>query len=152
MSVDDELDKIRDKAVEASGDLLDDIRRLEDLAAARRPDPDREREYEALRDSVTKRLVESGPRYYLDSNGVKRFAYAVQPEEVECDVEEIVELHGQGKLPLLDVEKVFPRKVDKEQLRRALSKKQLPRDVVVKHIRLKKRTGHTRWADPRDDA
>lgn len=161
----DELDKIRDLATEVSGDLLEDIMRLEKMASVRRPDRALEARYERLRASVTDQLAESGPRYYLDSNGVKRFAYAVRPETVVCDVEELVALAESGELPHLDVDKVFPRGTDTQELRRALSRKVkvtqdgvttkvpvIPPRVVAKHIHIvPKGRGFTKFADPTDD-
>lgn len=148
---DDDFDKIRDAATEASGDLLEDIVRLQRLADAQRPDRALKQRYEALRDHVTAELAKSGPRYFLDDDGNKRYAFAVLPESVVPDIEEIVELAEEGKLPKLDIEKVFPRKVDTEELRRALAKRQIPKEVVAKHIHIVPKTGHTRFADPVDD-
>ena len=159
----DELDKIRDLATEASGDLLEDIVRLERMAEVRRPDKALEERYERLRAYVTDQLVRSGPRYYLDDNGVKRYAYAVTPETVIADVDAIVALHEEGKLPHLEIDKVFPRGQNNEELRRALSRKVkvagqtekvrvIPAEVVSKHIKIvPKGKGYTRFADPVDD-
>jgi hypothetical protein len=146
-AVPEEYDKIRDAATPADLDLLDRIVELQSLAAARRPDKAREERYEALREQVTAELVEGGPRWYLDEAGNKRFAYAVSPEQVEADIEELVELAAAGKLPALNVDKVFPRKLDAAELRRALSKNAIPGPVVAKHIHITPKTGYTKFAD-----
>ena len=147
-------------ATPAEADLEDKLLRLDAMAAQRRKDPDLEKRYEALRDEVAEELKATGPRYYLDEHGLKRYAFRVAPEKVEVDVEELVRQVEAGEIEV-DLDKVAPRKVDAEQLKRAVAKGSrpanrgkpgvIPPEKFLKMARRKPGTAHVRFSDPRDD-
>jgi hypothetical protein len=133
----EELDTIIEAAQEARGDLLADLAALQRLAAQRRRDPVLEARYERLRARVKDALNEQGPRIYLDEDGNKQLAYPVNPTTVSADVEELVALVKAGRLPGVDLDKVFPRTVDTEELRKVIASKKIPTAVVAKHVHLR---------------
>ena len=142
--------EIEAKAKEASGDLEEMLMVLDDMAERRRKDPVIEARYEELRDDVAQKLLADGPRFYLDSRGVKRFAFAVQPEPVEIDLDVLVGFYNVGEISEQDFEALCPRRVDKEVFRRLASKGTLPKKIVARSAKLRKGTAHVRFSDPYD--
>ena len=134
----------------AEGDLEEAIIQLDELAEQRRKDPVIEQRYEELRDLVAAAILADGPRYYLDIDGEKRYAYAVQPEPVEVDVAELIAMNGRGELAGEVLDQIAPRKVDKEAFRRAASTGRLTKAQVAATCKIIKGTPHVRFADPYD--
>lgn len=144
------MEAIYEEATELeSPDVLDKLARLDELAALRRPNKALEAEYEALRDEMAAYLKTSGPVYYLDKDHAKRFAWPVEPESLVVDVDLLVELAEEGKIDV-DIDTVAPRKVNAEQLKKAVAKKKIPPREFLRIARLKKGTAHVRFSDPTD--
>lgn len=141
---------IRD-AQPASSDTEDELLWLERLQAKRRKDPAVEREYERLRDSLAARLEKEGPRYYIDNEGIKRYAYAVVPEPVEVDVDLLIEAELEREITYETLDAVAPRKVDKEAFRRAVAAERIPKKVLVKVATVTRGTAYVKTATPDDE-
>lgn len=155
MTQEEDLSKVKEMqaaAEKAPPDMEALIRRLDNLAAARRPDPALEREYEHLRDLLTKILAKEGPRYYLDSAGVKRYAFAVVPEPVEINLPKLIAMAKAGQISDELLEKLAPRKVDKDAYRRAGNTGKLTKAQVAATSKFVKGTGHVKFSDPYDAA
>ena len=141
---------IEAKAAAAEGDLELMLVTLDDMAERRRKDPIAEKRYEELREACSKIILAEGPRYYIDSVGVKRYAYAVQPEPVEIDLDVLVKFYQEGRILPGDFEDLCPRKVDKEVFRRLASRGVLDKEMVAKAATVIKGTPHVRFVDPVD--
>ena len=146
------------KAIQADGDIEASLMRLDQLAEIRRKDPVIEKEYEDLRDHLTKILKSEGPRYYIDAGGVKRYAYVVAPEPVEINVAALIAMNREGTLNDELLDKIAPRKADKEAYRRAASggrkltaeqaKRKLTRAQVAASSKIVEGTAHVAFSDP----
>ena len=151
----DELTKaaleLEAKAKAAEGDLELMLAQLDEMAEARRKDPVKEERYAELRDQCSAIILKEGPRYYLDGRGVKRYAFAVQPEPVEIDLDVLDYFYRQGRISADDYEKLCPRRVDKDVFRRLASKGVLTKQMVNQAATMKKGTAHIRFADPVGD-
>jgi microcystin degradation protein MlrC len=151
LSMEDQLDAIREEAAElADTDIAARLNRLDELAAARRKNPAIEREYETLRAEMSAWLKEAGPVIYLDAHGNKRIAYRVAPTGVEVNVEELVKAVEAGEAKV-DLDVVAPRRVNAEELKKAVATKRIPPKVFLKMAKLQDKTPHVRFTDP-DDA
>lgn len=133
-----------------NGDLELSVRRLDELAAIRRPDPDVEKEYEDLRNWVAGILAVEGPRYYLDSDGVKRYAYVVAPEPVAINVDELIKMYHLGEISLEDLNLAAPRKASPDGYRRLSSRKYFTNAMIVRTSKITKGTAHVKFSDPYD--
>jgi len=143
-----QLAQMQKQALPADADTEAALAQLQALIMRRRKDPEIEARYEQLRDALVDQLKAEGPRYYLDEEGNKRYAYVVQPEPVEVDMDELLALYEAGELPQSLMDKIAPRKVDKEALRRAVSKGQITRAQFTKVAKLVKGTAHVSFSDP----
>lgn len=139
-------------ATPADGDTEEMLLRLDTLQARRRKNPVLEREYETLRDTLAARLGAEGPRYYLDNDGVKRYAYAVVPEPIEVDVDALCAMDERGELKEGVLEKVAPRKADKEEYRKAVGRGDITREQFLASATITKGTPYVKQSDPVDDA
>lgn len=106
------------------------------------------KDYEDLRDALAPQLLAEGPRYFLDNESVKRVAYAVQPEPVDVDVDELEKLVKAGKLTQADLDRLAPRKPDKEQFRRYLAQDRITPQDAVKVARITKGTAYVKFITP----
>lgn len=138
------------KATKAPEDVEAALVRLDYLADYRRKDPAIEAEYETLRNKLAKLLGAEGPRYYLDLDGVKRYAYVVAPEPVEIDVAALIAMNKAGELSDEILEKIAPRKADKDAYRREATARRLTRKQIVDSSKVTKGTAHVRFSDPYD--
>ena len=104
-----------------SSDLELMVRRLDELAAIRRPVKEVEAEYEQLRDKVAAILAMEGPRYYVDQDGVKRYAYVVAPDPVVIYVHELIQMGDEGLISEAALNLPAPRtaRPDREDQREA---------------------------------
>jgi hypothetical protein len=139
-----------EKARPAEGDIELSIRRLDELAAARRKDPDIEKEYEDLRDLLVEIIELEGPRYYLDSDGVKRYAYAVTPEPVEIFTEELIKMAGEGLISEEELDLAAPRKASPDGYRRLSMKDTFTNAMIVRTSKIGKGTAHVKFSAPYD--
>lgn len=121
---------------------------LHELVVARRKDPERETRYERERDALAADLLEHGPRYFIDENGDKRYAYAVQPEPVEVDMDELMAMYEDGELSTEVMDQIAPRRVDKEGLRRVVSRKKITPAQFTRFAKLRKGTAFVQFSDP----
>lgn len=87
--------------------------------------------YTRLRDQATDALVD-GPRYFIDADGVKRYAVRLQAEPVEVDEE----LLAQEVSPAVLAE-VAPRKVDKDLFKRAVAAGRIKPATLLKVAKVK---------------
>ena len=110
--------------------------------------PERKDAYEELRDALTPQLLREGPRYFVDHDGVKRVAYAVQPEPVDVYVAGLKALVANGKLTVEDLDKIAPRKVDKEVFRRYLATEKIAPHDALKVARISKGTAYVKFVTP----
>ena len=106
---------------------------------------ERKADYEELRDALTPQLLREGPRYFVDHQGVKRVAYAVQPEPVDVYVRGLEALVAAGKLTEADLDKVAPRKPDKEVFRRYLSTGKIEPSDALKVASISKGTAYVKF-------
>lgn len=140
----------------AEGDTEQMLLDLDMLARRRRPDPYIEEQYEALRDVLTARLSKEGPRYFIDVDGEKRYAYAVVPEPIEVDVDEVIALHDEGEISTELLDRIAPRKIDAEQFKLAVARGSNPnsrkpgitQEQLLRVARKRRGTGHVRFASP----
>lgn len=142
-------------AERADLDTEDKLVLLEGMMAELRPDPQLKARYERLRDQLVAQLRREGPRYFIDPQGVKRFAYAVTPETVEVDVAELQHMHKRGELTEEVLDEVAPRKLDRDGFRRAASRGKrggLTRQQVAKVSQIvPKGRGHVAYSGPQED-
>ena len=147
---DDKQAEIAARATRADVDTEEKLDGLFRMVVSRRKDPDLEVAYELTRDELVKQLAEEGPRYFLDSDGNKRYAFVVAPEVVEVDYDEVIKCIEEGLIPDDVVDKVWPRKLDKDALRRAVSKGDISDEVFVRIAEFVKKTAHVGFSDPVD--
>ena len=126
------------------------VKRLDELAAARRKDPVRELEYEALRDEIAAILAVEGPRYYLDTNGVKRYAYVLSPEPVIINVDELIKMRHEDLISEDDLDLAAPRKASPDGYKRLSSRTMFTNAMIVRSSRIGKGTAHVRFSEPYD--
>jgi hypothetical protein len=152
------------EAVAADADTETKLARLHEMAAMRREDPVLKQHYESLRDAIAPQLRAEGPRYFIGQDGVKRYAYTTTPETLEVDIDEFVRLHEAGEMPEVDLDKVMPRKPDREALRRAIASRskthrlpggekdgKIPMRVVAKTMRYVPGTARVNFASEQDE-
>lgn len=150
------MDEVRQLAQPAEHDTEAMLLELDQLAAMRRPNPDIEARYEYLRDILTARLAEEGPRYYVDALGEKRYAYAMVPEPIDVDVDELIKMNEEGEISDDLLNEVAPRKVDKEAFTKAAARgtRRNPRkpgitpEQLMRVATKRKGKGHVRFVDP----
>lgn len=145
------LAKLKTEAKPADPDTEIQLMKLADMAASRRKNPDLEKRYEALRELLATQLTKEGPRYFLGEDGIKRYAYAVTPEPVEVSEEKLMELDEAGKLKAGVLEKVAPRKVDKDAFRRAVANGSITREQFLEVAELTQGTKFVKFSDPIDN-
>ena len=145
-----EVAALRATAKPATTDLERDLARLQDMIAARRKNPELEREYEQLRDQVVKYLKTDGPRYYLDGDGNKRYAFAVSPERTVVDVDALQAMVDAGELDAGVLEEVAPRKANVEAFRRACQTERLTDEQIVASTSSLPLTGFVSYSGPDD--
>lgn len=126
------------------------VRRLDDLATIRRPVPEIEEEYEELRGQIAGILAVEGPRYYLDSDGVKRYAYVVAPEPVEIFTNELIKMKREHLISEEDLDLAAPRKASPDGYRRLSSRKYFTNAMIVRTSKLTKGTAHVKFSAPYD--
>lgn len=148
------------EALPADADTEAKLRYLQRLQDVRRKDPVIEAEYARLRDELARQIGQEGPRYYLDDHGVKRFAYIVQPEPLEYDVNELVKAKDEGRISEALLDELAPRKPNSEAIKQAAARGMkknprrpgLPPDVFVKVARKTKGTAYVKYSSPVDPA
>lgn len=142
--------KIYDAALPANADMEDKLVVLKGMVEARRKDPQAETRYEALRDDLAEDLKEHGPRYLIGEDGEKYYAYAVAPEIVIADQQAIEAMVEAGELDRAEYERIYPRRLDKEALRRSISKKRsgMTNAQVVRAVRFRPGTAFVRFDRP----
>lgn len=145
-----QLAEMQNSAVQADVDLEAALARLKEMADQRRADPAQDRIYEQLRDEVVKILAGSGPRYFLDENGFKHYAYSVVPEPLVINVTRLVDMVRRGELPEEVLDAVTVRKIVPDAFRRAILTKRITPEQLIKVGRKKKGTGHVKFSDPLD--
>ena len=144
----EEQDRLQAIATPAEDDLEFKLARLDMMMAARRKDPALERRYEVLRDEVVAYLREHGPRYYLDSEGFKHYAWAVVPEKVIINVGKMVEAVEAGELDPGVLAECAPRKANAEAFRRACQLERLTQAQIVDFTKVEEATGHVKTSAP----
>ena len=147
---DAEVAALRATATPAGADLETALARLQDMIVIRRKDPKLEAEYEALRDEVVKYLRENGPRYYLDGDGCKRYAFAVIPEKTVVNVDALESMVQAGELSPYVLEQIAPRKANIEAFRRACQTERLTDEQIVAATSSLPGTGFVKVSDPSD--
>ena len=146
-------------ATEADEDVEDMILRLESLRRRLREDPVVRARHDRLRDQLTEILTKHGPRYYLDEDGRKKYAYATIPEQVQLDVAEAIRLHQRGEIPTEVLNEIAPRTIDRKGLRAAITRGGNPRarkpGLSPKHVQqivsITPMTGRVNFVDPDAD-
>lgn len=144
----DHLKKLAETATRADFDTEEKILDLHDMVLKRRKDPELEKRYEARRDELVAQLESEGPRYFIDAHGNKRYAYAVVPEPVDVDLDELLVEKAKGNISEETFEAVAPRKIDKEQFRRHVSNGNIPKDVFRRVAKVSRGTPHVGFSDP----
>lgn len=114
-------------AMPADEDTESRLTLLHKMVLARREDPELKIRYEALRDALASQIKTEGPRYFINNQGVKQYAYVVAGETVESSVEELTALFEAGEISKELYERLCPRGIDKEQLRQAIARGANPR-------------------------
>lgn len=115
------------RATPAPPDTEDALIELRKMVLARREDPVLKTRYEALRDQLAAQLRREGPRYFINDEGIKQYAYTVAGESVETSVEALDQLRKAGEISDELFEELCPRDVDKESLRKAIARGANPR-------------------------
>lgn len=132
----------------ANLDLEVELLKLHERVLARREDPEKKRAYEEARDKLLKLLQDEGPRYFIDSEGHKRYAYPVKPEQVEVDMDELLVAYAKGEISSATYDRVAPRRIDRDALRRAVSVGDIAPAVFARIATLVPKTGHVGFSDP----
>lgn len=117
-------------------DLEDKLAQLHALKTA---ENNAKEAYEKLRDQILPELDTS--RYFIDDEGVKRYAYKVEPEKLIIDP---------GLLDMIDPEvldKVAPRQVDRKKLQQEVAAARIDLEVYTRHTRFEPGTPHIRFGD-----
>jgi len=140
--------ELKAQAIRAPEDVEDALADLQEMQMARRPDPAKTAEYEALRDKMVAYLRLHGPRYYLDKDGFKHYAFATIPEQTVIKVGVLQDAVDRGELPASVLAEVAPRKGDLEAFRRAVRAGRIPEDLFVEATELVEKTGHVNYSDP----
>jgi hypothetical protein len=102
--------------------------------------------YEKLRDEAAERLEETGPRYYVGEDGVKRYAVRQQSHPLEVSVSELIAEYGEDNPELLD--RIAPRKVDRDQFKRAVATGKVSAEVLLRVARFKHSKPFVRFVAP----
>ena len=146
----DRLAKLIAEALPAHPDMEDKLVALKAMVEARRKDPRAEERYEALRDELARDLQTHGPRYLVDDDGEKHYAYAVAPEIVVANQQVMEAMVEAGELSQEEFDRIYPRKLDKEALRRSIAKKRggLSDAQVVRAVRFVPGTAYVRFDRP----
>jgi hypothetical protein len=142
--------KIYEAALPANPDQEDKLVVLKNMVEVRRKDPRAEERYEALRDDLAKELKESGPRYLVDEDGEKYYAYAVAPEIVIANQQAIEQMVEDGELDRAEFERIYPRRLDKEALRRSIAKKRSGMTLaqVTRAVKFRPGTAYVKFDRP----
>lgn len=111
----------------ASKDTEENLVLLRKMVLARREDPILKARYEHLRDDLARQLKAEGPRYFINDEGVKQYAYTVASETVETSVAALEALFAAGEISKALFEELCPRGVDKDALRTAIARGANPR-------------------------
>lgn len=130
------------EAEPAGTDLERVLEDLHSLQALRRKNPIVEARYENLRKIATTLLNEGGPRWYLDIDGVKRFAYVVTPETIVVEVADVVALRDEGVITDEELDRVAPRKVKNDEFKRLMALGRIPKDRAKKIARIVPKTSY----------
>lgn len=142
------LARLAAEATHADRDTEDQLVELFEIVISRREDPAEKRRYEGKRDEMVQVLAEHGPRYFIDAEGNKRYAYVVAPESVEVDLDELEAAHAEGKISDQTLEDVAPRKIDKEEFRKAVSRGDIDPATFVRVATIVQKTRHVGFSDP----
>jgi hypothetical protein len=139
--------------MEASATTVDrntELKLLElmDLAATRRPDPDVEQAYEKLRNELTVYLAKSGPRYFIDRDGFKHYAFSVTPEPLEINVERLHQMVVDGQLSMRTFKEVTVTKIIPEKFKVACNAGRISSQQLVDVAKTKKGTAHVKFSRP----
>lgn len=135
----------------AVGDTETRLLELQNMQAKRRKDPQLERRYEMLRDELAAQLKAEGPRYYIDNDGVKRYAFTVTPEPVDVDLDGLIQAELDQEISYETLDQVAPRKVDKEAFRRAVATERIPKALLLKIAKIVPGTAYVKTATPDEE-
>ena len=138
------------KATPATADTEGKLIALDAMMARRRKDPDLEAAYEALRADLVAQLKAEGPRYFLNADGLKQYAFAVQPEPLDVDVDALIKMYEEGGLSLETLDKVAPRRADREAFRREVAKGNITQAQLLASTKLRQGTPHVKISPPVD--
>ena len=152
MNPDDEAEQ-KERELIASAEAADadteaKLARLKQLAEARRPDPEIEAEYEALRNELAAQLQREGVRYFIGADGEKHYAHTVQPEPVEVNMDALLAEYEAGHFSEEVFEAIAPRKPDKDRIRAMVARKKIPPASFVRFAKIRKGTAFVRFVDP----
>ncbi len=144
--------RVTKEATRADVDTEVRLARLAELAEIRREKPDIKTEYEVLRDELAAQIEAEGSRIFIGPDGEKYVAYVVSPEPIEVDVAELEAMDETGKIPVGLIDKVAPRKVDKEAFRRAVAKEEITKPQFLRVAKTTKGTAFVKFLpiDPDD--
>lgn len=115
------------RARPADLDTEDGLLALHKMVIARREDPVEKQRYETLRDQLAARLKREGPRWFINDEGAKQFAYTVSSETVESNAAAIESLYLEGEISKELFEELCPRGVDTAKLKAAIARGANPR-------------------------
>ena len=143
-------------AERADLDTEDKLVLLENMMAELRVDAALKARYERLRDQLVAQLKREGPRYFVDPQGQKRYAYAVTPETVDVDVAELERMYRRGEVPEEVLDEVAPRKLDRDGFRRAASRRDASRKLTRQQVAkvsqiVPKGKGHVGFSKPLEE-
>lgn len=102
---------------------------------------DAKAEREKLRDALLQDFA--GSRYFVDSEGYKRYAFRVDPEPIEVDVKLLASYVSAEVL-----DEVTERTLVTDKFKKAVETERIPAEVFVKVARKVPRKGHLRFGDP----
>ena len=139
---------MQNSAIEADYSTHHQLMQLDEMAGGRRKDPALEARYEKLRDYLADQLGKTGPRYYIDNYGQKRYAYAVQPEKVEVNLVALTALYDDGKITLETFDRAAPRRVDQDRFKQEAAAGRITSAQLTKIAKFRKGTAHVRFSDP----
>lgn len=129
-------------------DEIDIETKLLELEQARELAAEYKDKAEAIRDELLPLMEQAGPRYFINSDGVKLYGVYSETEEMLVDLDL---LEAQAPEVYQDVVET-ERKVDKSRLKAAVATGRLPRELARKVIRYKPKSKTIRFGNPNDAA
>lgn len=125
-------EQVLEQAQPAESDLEKMLEQYHQMSGAYREPAEHKAQREELRNRIADILAAEGPRYWLDQDGHKQYAWQTTPETVDLDIELLAELDENGLIPPDVLDEVAPRQISRPGLRDAINTGRLTPEQVKK--------------------